>query len=504
VNFRLRFTLALFGIAAIPLLILGFGVRREMTARLDQDAARRVGSVMATASSSLNDQVIATRVRLASLATELSADNRFRAALADENSAERRWLLDWAPARLRMLGFAVLQVQDSAGRILSSGHFRNAFDRTAPEVPRAVASTPALSAVIDARTPDGSTRALVSMALFTVRGQRYSVIGGASADLERIARLSPDAGVLATLETVGAPLEAGANVAAAFPYVSEADSAATDSARVVLLYNDSATRALKAGVTRWLAITLGGTLLLAFVVATLLGGVISAPVTSLATRAARAEATGELARQVNHDIKNGLAPIRNVLRHLTQTVEKDPAALAEIFTARKGTLDSSVAYLDELARNYAKLSPVMKGGPTDPRPVVLAVAKGSAAPVDVRVPDSLPAIRMGAVELHRILDNLVSNAADALEGKAGTITIGAEALNGAGERRVRFTVTDTGRGMTRDELARAFDDFHTTKPSGTGLGLTVVRRLLTDVGGSVKAETAPGKGSTFTVEIPAA
>ena len=69
---------------------------------------------------------------------------------------------------------------------------------------------------------------------------------------------------------------------------------------------------------------------------------------------------------------------------------------------------------------------------------------------------------------------------------------------------MRFTVADTGRGMTREQLSRAFDDFYTTKPTGTGLGLTVVRRLLTDVGGAVRADTAPGRGSTFVVDIPAA
>ncbi len=56
--------------------------------------------------------------------------------------------------------------------------------------------------------------------------------------------------------------------------------------------------------------------------------------------------------------------------------------------------------------------------------------------------------------------------------------------------------------MTREELSLAFNDFHTTKATGTGLGLSVVRRLLTDVGGSMKVDTAPGEGTTFTVEIP--
>jgi signal transduction histidine kinase len=221
--------------------------------------------------------------------------------------------------------------------------------------------------------------------------------------------------------------------------------------------------------------------------------------------AERAAATGDLARQVNHDIKNGLAPIRNVLRHLAQTAEREPDTLAAIYAERRGTLESSVEYLDELARTYARLSPALGRGVTDPRPVVLEVARGvSGVAVDVRVPDTLPKIRADAVVLHRILDNLVSNAVDALDAKPGTVTVAAEPVGSGAERRVRFTVSDTGRGMTRAELDRAFNDFYTTKAAGTGLGLSVVRRLLTDVGGSVKADTAPGEGSTFTIEIPAA
>jgi signal transduction histidine kinase len=219
--------------------------------------------------------------------------------------------------------------------------------------------------------------------------------------------------------------------------------------------------------------------------------------------AERAAVTGDLARQVNHDIKNGLAPIRNVLRHLAQTAEREPGALAGVFAERLGTLESSVEYLDALARNYARLSPALSRGPTDPRPILLDVARGvTAVAVTVNVPDALPPVRADAVVLQRILDNLVSNAVDALEGRPGTVTIGAEAAGDGAERRVRITVVDTGRGMTREELKLAFDDFHTTKPSGTGLGLSVVRRLLTDVGGSMKVDTAPGQGTTFTIEIP--
>ena len=67
---------------------------------------------------------------------------------------------------------------------------------------------------------------------------------------------------------------------------------------------------------------------------------------------------------------------------------------------------------------------------------------------------------------------------------------------------VRITVADTGKGMSREELNRAFDDFYTTKPDGTGLGLSIVRRLVLDADGALRVETAPGAGSKFIVELP--
>ena len=61
--------------------------------------------------------------------------------------------------------------------------------------------------------------------------------------------------------------------------------------------------------------------------------------------AERAAATGDLARQINHDVKNGLAPIRNVLRHLSQVSEREPHILASIYAERRETLESRVGEL---------------------------------------------------------------------------------------------------------------------------------------------------------------
>ncbi|MGH7668708.1 MAG: ATP-binding protein, partial [Gemmatimonadaceae bacterium] len=548
-DFRVRLTLAFSAIALVPLVVFGYGVHREMTSRLDADSARRVAAVTTAVNADLSQSIATDQARLHSLATDLAADNRFRLAIANPASSERQWLLDWAAASTQLGGFAMLQLQDSAGRILSSGQFRNDFDRLDPALPADLATSPGGAILVSVRTPGGSVRALASLDTFTVSGRVFSLVGGRSFDSTRVARLSPDREISVALQLGDAPQLGDVVGDIALPYFDDQGTSTAGTAHLILRQDLGPSRALKQGVNRWLVITLGSTLIVAVLVAALLAGRVSRPLAELASKTARLDldkldqrfatdrqdeigtlsrtldamrmrlrtgaarlreterlaATGDLARQVNHDIKNGLAPIRNVLRHLSQTAEREPDRLPSIYLERRGTLESSVDYLDELARNYARISPVLDRTASDPRQVLLDVAQSvTGAPVEVRVPESLPRIRADTVVLRRILDNLISNAIDALDGQRGSISLTAEPVGQSTERRVRIIVSDTGRGMTRQQLDRAFDDFYTTKSTGTGLGLSVVRRLLTDLGGSIRVETAPGEGSTFTIEIPAA
>ena len=219
--------------------------------------------------------------------------------------------------------------------------------------------------------------------------------------------------------------------------------------------------------------------------------------------AERRVAMGDLARQVNHDIKNGLAPIRHVLRHLDEVARNDPEALAGVLAERKGTLDSSLTYLDTLARNYAGLSPAMNRLPCDVNAVVEEVARGTA--VKTALDGALPHAAADRLVLRRILENLVGNATDSIAGRAnGAVTVTTESAARDGSRLVRIEVADTGPGMTREQLDKAFDDFFTTKEGGTGLGLSIVRRLVVDLGGSIRMETEPGSGTRAIVDLPVA
>jgi len=223
--------------------------------------------------------------------------------------------------------------------------------------------------------------------------------------------------------------------------------------------------------------------------------------------AERRIAMGDLARQVNHDIKNGLIPIRNALRHLVQAAGEGPEPLAGAFHDRQGTIESSVSYLETLATNYARLYPQPAREPCDVNEVVRETLHriGSAGHAAVRseLADGLPRARTDALVLRRILENLVGNAVDSLESRPGTVTV-STGFSGTtnGGATVRITVADTGKGMTKPELERAFDDFYTTKPGGTGLGLSIVRRLVLDANGALRVETEPGAGTRFIVELP--
>lgn len=112
-------------------------------------------------------------------------------------------------------------------------------------------------------------------------------------------------------------------------------------------------------------------------------------------------------------------------------------------------------------------------------------------------------VRGDPVALRRIIENLLSNAVEAVRPQSGTVTISSRSVAGRGGHVVQVVVADTGPGMSEQQLDDAFEDFFTTKVDGTGLGLSVVRRLVLDMNGTLRVESRPGVGTRFVVELPA-
>jgi two-component system nitrogen regulation sensor histidine kinase NtrY len=101
-------------------------------------------------------------------------------------------------------------------------------------------------------------------------------------------------------------------------------------------------------------------------------------------------------------------------------------------------------------------------------------------------------------ELRRAFVNLLRNAVQAIEGW-GVVVIHAEESEGMIHVRLR----DTGYGMSEETLKRAFDPNFSTKTSGMGLGLALVKKTITDMSGAIRVESQPGQGTTFFIDLPA-
>src|SRR5262245_54330225 len=119
------------------------------------------------------------------------------------------------------------------------------------------------------------------------------------------------------------------------------------------------------------------------------------------------------------------------------------------------------------------------------------VRRSRGAPVR-HVPSATPLrVRMGTAAARRIVDNLLLNAADAIEGTAGEIVV---TVGTAPCGRALLEVRDGGKGMAPDTAARIFEPGFTTRPDGRGIGLKVVRSLLERSGGDISVETGEGRG----------
>ncbi|MBD3222366.1 HAMP domain-containing protein [bacterium] len=220
--------------------------------------------------------------------------------------------------------------------------------------------------------------------------------------------------------------------------------------------------------------------------------------------AERRATLGEVARQVNHDLRNGITPVRNVVRHLGETAERDPGELAEVFQRRRPTLDSSLSYLEDLAGHYARLAPESRREACDLAGLARELATAHPGLV-VHAGADVPRVLADPVSLRRILDNLLRNAREALPDGRGTIEVRvARADDPELGPQCVLVVADDGIGMPPEVRARVLEDFFTTKAGGSGLGLSNVRRLVGDAGGQLAIDSEPDRGTTVTITFPAA
>ena len=541
-RFRTRLFLALALAGVIPLVLLALGVRREVDRRLTAEYRARVDGAVRSIRADLTRESTAIQGRLGAFAAQLAGDDRFRQAVVDNDPASRRWVLDWGRFAIRQAGLAVLQLQDSSGRILSSGQFRQEYDRVRPELPAFLARSGGWPALAETRTPEGTVLALVRSDSFTVAGRRFTLVGGVAAEGRFLGPLPGDSGFAVRLvRGDSSPPAAAATVAADLPIpLLPLPPAPPTSARLVVTQPGAMLAELRRGVDRWFVAVLLATALATVAGAAWLSARISRPLTGLAEQTAaidldrldhdfatdrtdeigalsrllgamvsrlrlgasrlreaeRRVAMGDLARQVNHDVKNGLVPIRNVLRHLDEVARDDPSTLVERVSRAAGHPRIQRGLPRDVGQELRPdLAGAVAGAVRRQRPGGAAGGwRRPGRPPDRRARRRPPAGEGRPPVLRRVLENLIGNARGEPRRPGG---------DGDGEHRARPPTArrcaspspTPGRGMSREELDHAFDDFFTTKAGGTGLGLSIARRLVLDLGGTLRIETEPGAGT---------
>jgi len=229
--------------------------------------------------------------------------------------------------------------------------------------------------------------------------------------------------------------------------------------------------------------------------------------------AARLASVGELAAGIAHEINNPLAVIAEEVGVLKDSLDPDlpkdeePVDLREHLEA----IHEAVFRCRDITRKL--LTFVRKTEVRVERHAIQSILDDvvemmlgnelAISNVDVlrRYDDSIPPILTDRNQLVQVFVNLVKNAMDAMP-DGGTLTVTTARKGG----RAAVSVRDTGCGMTPEQLAKVFVPFFTTKEpgKGTGLGLSVSYTIIQNLGGAFLVDSAPGKGSVFTVELPLA
>jgi signal transduction histidine kinase len=214
-------------------------------------------------------------------------------------------------------------------------------------------------------------------------------------------------------------------------------------------------------------------------------------------------AVGELAAAIAHEVRNPLAVIVNAVAGLRRACLKDTdrTMLLGIVEEEAGRLNRLVTDLLRFAR------PVnVKRAPVSLVELANRCRMNAAEGYEVRVecPDD-PAVNTVHVDpnlFRLVFDNLVSNAFQAMRG-GGAVDIRIDRAELRGEPATRIEIRDRGHGMEPQVRKRALDPFFTTRPSGTGLGLPIVQRIVEAHGGELLLESEENEGTRITIVVPA-
>jgi two-component system nitrogen regulation sensor histidine kinase NtrY len=429
----------------------------------------------------------------------------------------------------RALALLALAAAFGAGIVLTAASARDEATHRAHERAEALADERAAALgrsfeSVDAADPSGAARQTLATAL--VRGDEpvaLVAIGAAPADLptgaslRRVTRVGDrDFITWAVPEAVaqGRTLE----------WIALAGVGALTLAAMILLFLSRGSghdRQLEAAVARIgkgdLDVTLDGN-----------GATVSAfnrmtrELRDARTRLARAEriaAWRDIARRIAHEIKNPLTPIKMAMETARKTHARKHPDFDEIFDESTKTVLEEVNRLEHIVTEFSRFARLPRPDATslNAREVVeKVVAMHDLDPAHATLPEAakgvrvelslgqskFPEVRADREQLTQVLVNLVQNACDAAREKhgetGGRVVVDLAATDDAG---VRITISDNGPGIPTEERSRILEPYYTTKAHGTGLGMAIVDRIVSDHGGSLVIDDSKLGGAAIVVTL---
>jgi PAS domain S-box-containing protein len=216
---------------------------------------------------------------------------------------------------------------------------------------------------------------------------------------------------------------------------------------------------------------------------------------------------GQLAGGVGHELRNPLGAIKNAAYFLNMVIEKPDPEVKETLDILEKEVATSERIISSLL-DFARPKPPIRRE-VDVNHVVQETLSRTSVPDNVEVVsqlgEALPTILADPDQLTQVFGNIILNAVQAMpEGGQLTVKTWQVSEKPARSGQVAVSITDTGVGISEENLNKLFEPLFTTKAKGIGLGLALTRTLVEGHGGTIEVESEVGKGSTFTVKLPVA
>jgi signal transduction histidine kinase len=223
----------------------------------------------------------------------------------------------------------------------------------------------------------------------------------------------------------------------------------------------------------------------------------------------KAAVVGRLAAAIAHEIRNPLNYINLTLDHLRSSFAPEDEGKRETFERLALQLKSEVGRINRHITDFLKysrpsaleLQPLdLRAEAEDAMRVISGQAAESGIETSVVQHGEVPSIFADKDSLRSVFTNLLINSVEAIDGAGGRVEID---LWREPTNRARIVISDTGRGIAPEDIAKIFEPYYSTKDTGTGLGLAIVKKAIDDHGGSISVSSKLDSGTTFTIILPA-